>query len=258
VGQRSISLEHGWSARRDVEAPAAPLLISQLPPFGFSEILALENYRDFAVVQIGISDNPLIGSSASDLDREMHSAGTIGDTLPMNLVYYFFPQPRQCAARLTAAAAQLRLARATEFTPASQLCQFGTTPFEFYSAQLSTGETDPRSGSMRQINYRVEDYYLPPMEVVEANGLTFYVFEAQGQHQLEQADLDRYGLPNSLHGARTHFFWAIGAPTPFPFVSDPWRKDVQLIHVVYATLSLDGDARDEFRQVLEQVRWQGR
>jgi hypothetical protein len=195
--------------------------------------------------------------SSMGRDGQMHSANAFGNTMVMNLVYYFSPQPRRCVARITGAMGQLRLSPASEIVPVSQLCQFGTTPFEFYSAQLSSSEFT-RSGGIQQVAFRLADYYVPPMEIVEINGLTFYVFEAQGQSRLQQADLDRYGLPNSLCGAWTHYFRAIGAPTPFPFVSDSSRKDVQLLHVTFATLSLDGYARDEFRQVLEQMRWQGR
>jgi len=35
---------------------------------------------------------------------------------------------------------------------------------------------------------------------VEANGLTFYVFEAQGRRELDLATVDHFNLPDELQG----------------------------------------------------------
>jgi len=44
--------------------------------------------------------------------------------------------------------------------------------------------------------------YLPPMEKVEANGLTFYVFEAQGRSHLDLATVDHFNLPDEMQARR--------------------------------------------------------
>jgi hypothetical protein len=41
---------------------------------------------------------------------------------------------------------------------------------------------------------------------VETNGLTFYVFEAQGLTQLDLATVDHFNLPDELNGAQADFF----------------------------------------------------
>lgn len=73
---------------------------------------------------------------------------------------------------------------------------------------------------------------------VEASGLTFYVFEAQGRMWLDLATVDHFNLPDEMQGAKADFFWAVGAPSPFPFIRDPQRKNVPLIQVVYTGIEL--------------------
>ena len=89
---------------------------------------------------------------------------------------------------------------------------------------------------------------------VEASGLTFYVFEAQGRRELDLATVDHFNLPDELQGAQADFFLAIGAPSPFPFVLDRQRKNVPLIEVAYGGIGLGPDKRDIFMRLLRQVR----
>lgn len=98
------------------------------------------------------------------------------------------------------------------------------------------------------------DFYLTPMEKVEANGLAFYVFEAQGRMQLDLATVNHFNLPDEMQGAQADFFRAVGAQTPFPFFRDPQRKNVPLIQVAYAGIGLGPDKRDIFMRLLRQVR----
>jgi hypothetical protein len=97
------------------------------------------------------------------------------------------------------------------------------------------------------------EFYLTPMEKVEANGLTFYVFEAQGRMQLDLATVDHFNLPDEMQGSQADFFWAVGAPSPFPFFRDPQRKNVPLIQVAYAGIGLGPNKRDIFMKLLRQV-----
>jgi hypothetical protein len=98
------------------------------------------------------------------------------------------------------------------------------------------------------------DFYLTPMEKVEANGLTFYVFEAQGRTQVDMTAVNQFNLPDEMQGAQADFFWAVGAPSPFPFSRDPQRKNVQVIQVAYAGIGLGPNKRDIFMRLLRQVR----
>jgi len=87
----------------------------------------------------------------------------------------------------------------------------------------------------------------------EANGLTFYVFEAQSRMQLDLATVNHFNLPDEMQGAQADFFWAVGAPSPFPFFRDPQRKNVPVIQVAYAGMGLGPDKRDIFMRLLRQV-----
>jgi len=89
---------------------------------------------------------------------------------------------------------------------------------------------------------------------VEANWLTFYVFEAQGRSQLDLATVNHFNLPDETQGTQADFFWAVGAPSPFPFFRDPQGKNVQVLQVVYAGLGLSPNKRDIFLKLLRQVR----
>ncbi|HVH72351.1 MAG TPA: hypothetical protein VNB49_14740 [Candidatus Dormibacteraeota bacterium] len=90
-------------------------------------------------------------------------------------------------------------------------------------------------------------------EQVELRGKSFFIFEARAERVLDFTDVEHFGLSDERRNARPHFFWAIGANAPFPFIRDITRKDLQLIHVVYATLSPDGDAHSEFRTLLDSI-----
>src|SRR5437667_172854 len=85
------------------------------------------------------------------------------------------------------------------------------------------------------------------------NGLAVYVFEAQGRMQLDLATVNHFNLPDEMQGAQVDFFWAVGAPSPFPFLQDPQRKNVPLIQVAYAGIGLGPDKRDIFMRLLRQV-----
>jgi hypothetical protein len=125
----------------------------------------------------------------------------------------------------------------------SQECSFSVTPLDFYASQLSPTIILRGTRSQRHIDATLQAFYLPPMERVEIAGKTFFIFEAQADHALQLREIQDFGLADDQQGARAHFFWAIGATSPFPFLRDAQRKDLQIFHVVYATLALDGGAR---------------
>jgi len=63
----------------------------------------------------------------------------------------------------------------------------------------------------------------------------------------------QFNLPEDLQGAQVDFFWAIGAPSAFPFMVDPTHRNVPLIHVVYAGADLGGNQRPVFMKLLQNV-----
>jgi len=125
---------------------------------------------------------------------------------------------------------------------------------DFYSRELSPGVAFQFTNGVERVNGIFPEFYLTPTEKVEANGLTFYVFEAQGHRQLDLATVDHFNLPDELQGAQADFFLAVGAPSPFPFVLDRQRKNVPLIEVAYAGIGLGPDKRNVFMRLLRQVR----
>jgi hypothetical protein len=91
------------------------------------------------------------------------------------------------------------------------------------------------------------------MEKLEANGLTFFIFEVFGQTQLDLRAVNHFNLPDDLQGAQTDYFWALGGPSPFPFLKDAQRKNVLIIQVAYATIGLGPNERANFRRLLKQI-----
>ena len=62
-----------------------------------------------------------------------------------------------------------------------------------------------------------------------------------------------YNLPESLQGSRSDFFWAIGAPSPFPFVADSARN-TSLLHVAFATAAAASNNKADFARLLHGIR----
>lgn len=255
-----VVLTSNW-VERENEAPPPPfLLVASAPPITFTDILTIENRKALSVVKLGISENPFFGSNPADLDARIQSA------LVQHLFYFFFPPPRNCLATAKAeveAAWRKEQARAAAESdekekrppkPVSviQWCDFSSTPQDFYSSQVSPGFALSSTGRAQPSLRR---FYIAPTESMELAGKTFYIFEARGELMVDRAELDKFNLPEEMRGARAHFFWAVGADNPFPFVRDPLRKNVQIFHVVYATLSSTGTAIADFREKLRGVRF---
>lgn len=211
---------------------------------------------------LGLSDNFLLGRDAYSLDAQMHRPAASGQGMLAYLFYFFFPPPRSCL-ELARARYQSAIAKsdsddsgrkgALPDASVSLDCRYLPTLPDFYSAQVSRGLSLRRASGVETADAAWGDFYLAPMEQVEANGLTFFVFEAQSQHQLPIEAIRHFNLPDDLQNAQADFFWAIGAPTPFPFVRDPARKNVQLIHVVYAAVGLSPNERPAFLRILHTV-----
>jgi hypothetical protein len=269
-GRVSISLSLAWTERRDVLPPPPAPLAASAPPLRFSDILVLENRTSPGIIEIAFSDNPYIGSDSATLANRLQ----IGAGALQHFFYFFFPPPRACLTRLSAAfeAAKKKADeehdrdddRNSKRSRSSSLpdvnisgrCDFGPEMREFFAEQISRSLTFRRSGSTERVESQIPRFYLPPMEQHEIGDMTFLVFEAQAERLVTRDDVEKYGFADEFNGARVHYFWAIGARTPFPFIRDPLRKDLQLVHIVYSTLCTTGDARARFLSLLHDLHFQ--
>ena len=266
-----VSLTPDWTERRDVPPPPPPLLAASAPRLRFSDILVLENRSTPGVIELALSDNPYLGSDGAALQTRLQiNAGAVP-----HFFYFFFPPPRPCLAKVRAAFDKARRdadeqrerdtgdsrekkKSSSSGPPAVSIsgrCDFGPEPRDFFAEQISPGLTFSTSGSSDRVEGQLRKFFLATMEQHEIGEMTFFIFEAQAERIVSRDDVEKFGFPDAMDGARVHYFWAIGARTPFPFLRDPQRKDLQLAHLVYATLSPSGDARPLFLDLLRRLRF---
>jgi hypothetical protein len=258
----SIDISPDWIEREQMPLPPSPRLAPFAPHVTFLEFVAMENPEMHSVLRIATTTNSFLGGDEVALDTQMHSAAGSGSSLADYLFYFFFSPPRDC---LDGGSEAYRKARSQAEVPDQAVspdlsiptyCKHAPTLADFYSRELSPGVAFQFTNGMERANGIYSEFYLTPMEKVEANGLTFYVFEAQGRMQLDLATVDHFNLPDEMQGAQADFFLAVGAPSPFPFVLDRQRKNVPLIEVAYAGIGLGPDKRNVFMRLLRQVRSQ--
>ncbi len=254
----TVQLEGRWTERGADNLPPPFLLAGSAPRLVFSELLVLENRDAWEVLKLGISENPFIGSNPAALEDQMHNKGL------EYLFYFFFPPSKNCLARTKASLEAAEAAeearhrdddkkeRSRQKVSITQKCEPAATAQDFFAAQVSSGLSF-NSESKAQPQFL--SFYIPPTERMEMNGKTFFIFEAQAQKYVERADLDFFNLPDDRQGSRAYLFWAVGADSPFPFVFDPTRKNVQLVHMAYACLNSTGLARPAFLDKLKAVRF---
>jgi hypothetical protein len=255
----SIDVSADWIEREQMPLPPSPRLAPFAPPVTFLEFSVLENPRMHSVLRIATTTNSFLGADEVALDTQMHSAAGSGSSLVDYLFYFFFSPPRDC---LDGGSEAYRKAKSQAGIPDQTVapdvsiptfCKHAPTLADFYSRELSPGVAFQFTNGVEHAGGIYPEFYLTPMEKVESNGLTFYVFEAQGRAQLDLATVDHFNLPDEMQGAQADFFLAVGAPSPFPFVLDRQRKNVPLIEVAYAGIGLGPDKRDIFLRLLRQV-----
>jgi hypothetical protein len=260
----SIDVSLDWVQHDPKEIPPSPPLARYAPPFTFLDFTELENLRTHSALRIGTTNNVFLGQDEVALDTQMlhtqtHDAAGSANSLMDYLFYYFFPPPRDC---LDGGAQAYHMARvrvsADQNTGAPDLsirtdCLHAATIADFYSSQLSPGIEFQMTNGVEKVGGIYRHFYFPPMEKLESNGLTFYVFEAQGQTQFDQRTLDYFNFPDDLQGTQTDYFWAVGAPSPFPFYLDTQRKNVTLIQVAYAGVGYGPNERGYFMGLLRQM-----
>ena len=226
-----------------------------LREIGFSEFLNLQNIKEHSLLKLASSNNPFEGQDQRDLDAEMHEPPGSGQGLLDYLSYFFFPPPPHCVEQAVADYAAITKNKPDEDADVSIVanCQYLPTLPDFYSAQLSHGLVSRRVSGPESVDSTWGQFYLPSVEQVETNGLTFFVYEAQGLEQLTLETVRQFDLPEDLRGAQVDFFWAVGSPSPFPFMVDPTHRNVPLIHVVYVGVDLGANQRLVFMKLLQKV-----
>jgi hypothetical protein len=257
----SVDVSPDWVEREQMPLPPSPRLAPFAPRVTFLEFMALENPKMHSALRIATTTNPFLGGDEVALDVQMHGAAGSGNGLADYLFYFFFSPPRDCldggSEAYRTAKSQAELPDRAAVSPALSIrtdCKHPPTLPGFYSRQLSPGVLFQVTNGVELASGIYPEFYLTPMEKMEANGLTFYVFEAQGRTQLDLATVNHFNLPDEMQGAQADFFWAVGAPSPFPFLRDPQRKNVPLVQVAYAGIGLGPDKRDIFMRLLRQVR----
>lgn len=254
----SMDLSQNWVQREQEPLPPSPRLAPFAPRVTFLEFTALENPRTHSVLRMATTTNPFLGQDEVTLDTQMHGVVGAGSSLVDYLFYFFFSPPRDCLDDSSEAyeKAQKEAGGQGQTTPDLSVhmeCKHAPVLTDFYSWELSPGVVFQLTSGVKRAAGTHPKFYLPPMEKMEANGLTFYVFEAQGQTRLDLRAVNHFNLPDDLQGAQPDFFWAVGAQSPFPFLKDPLRKNVPVIQVAYAGIGLAPNKRDNFIKLLRHV-----
>jgi len=214
----SIDVSPEWLEREQMALPPSPRLAPFAPQVTFLEFAALENPKMHSTLQIATTTNPFLGGDEVALDVQMHSATGSGRSLADYLFYFFFLPPRDC---LDGGSEAYRKAKSQAGLPNQTVspelsirtyCKHAPTLADFYSRELSSGVVYQFSNGVESASGIYPELYLPPMEKVEANGLTFYVFEAQSRSHLDLATVDHFNLPDEMQGAQADFFWAVAGP----------------------------------------------
>jgi hypothetical protein len=253
----TIRLSGDWGPDLNDRTPIPSALHRYAPEeIGFSEFLNLQNLKEHSLLKLASSNNPFEGRDQRDLDAQMHEPPSSGRGLLNYLSYFFFPPPLHCVEQVLAdfgrGISETKPDEDADVTIAAN-CRYLPTLPDFYSAQLSHGLVFRRVSGLESLDSTWGQFYLPSVEQVEMNGMTFFIYEAQGLEELTLETARQFNLPEDLQGTQLDFFWAIGAPSPFPFMVDPTHRNIPLIHVVYAGVDLGANQRPVFMKLLQKV-----
>ena len=262
----SVALGPNWQ-EYDIGSVPPPMAIANFaPPFHLTGILALQNAKQVAMLQFATSSNPLIGHDSSWLDSQLHMPSGSGMSLLDLIFYYFFPPSAACIEQVLtqdpkATFAPLpRTGSGASSDPVLQVslaCKPPATMAGFFASQVSGGITFAQTNDGPRAFARIGDFYLAPMDRETIGGMTWYIFEAQRTDPLGPSASTNFNLPGNMQGAQSDYFWAIGAISPFPFVSDSPRANQPLIHVAYAGIGANGNKKGEFMSILQRVQVKG-
>jgi hypothetical protein len=236
------------------------------PPFHLTGILALQNAKQVAMLQFATSSNPLIGHDSSWLDSQLHMPSGSGMSLLDLIFYYFFPPSSACIEQVLTQDPKATFAplpttgsgdSSDPVLQVSLACKPPATMAGFFASQVSGGITFAQTNDGPRAFARIGDFYLAPMDRETIGGMIWYIFEAQRTDPLGPSASTNFNLPGNMQGAQSDYFWAIGAISPFPFVSDSPRANQPLIHVAYAGIGANGNKKAEFMSILQRVQVKG-
>jgi hypothetical protein len=254
-----LPLTADWVEVDANEPPPSVLLTGSAPPVHFAQIMYLRNKRLHAILKFAASENFLAGHDAYWLDAQMHAPNDSGANLPNILFYFFFPPPQSCLAESSNAYAGAGRAPAESGQPDLVVyldCKFSPTLEDFYSSQISSGVIlrNSEQNGLRAVGV-IDEFYLAPMQEIDTSAMTFYVFEARALDGLRPDLVQHLGLPANLGGGVVDYFWAVGAKSPFPFPDEPQYRQATLVHLAYASVSVDdNDPEKTFTDLLHRVR----
>lgn len=255
-----VELSRAWQSSGASETPPPPAaLAASAPLFHLSQVLVFASGEEGAILQIATSNNPLLGHDSYWLDQQMHTAIGSGFSLPDLLFYFFVPPSPACMDKVTHSDADASRVPISDESAASELqvyyaCDRSPSLSDMYATQVSSGIRFRNGDNGTRATGTFGDFYLAPMQQVDFAGLTFFVFEAQQLSTIAARSTAGSDLPEGMLGATADFFWAVGAPSPFPFAPDASRDTAPLIHVFYAGAGLGENKRSEFLGLLHQFR----
>ena len=179
-----ITLPSEWLVRDVTRIPPPQLLATYAPPVAFSDLLLFENVGDYSQLQIAATNNPFLGKDSSWLEKEMHQNPSSGNGMAAYLFYFFFSPPRGC---LSAALADFQMAvhdanpGTSQPGPGAEVkveheCTYSPTLTDFYAYNVATSVKLGRTDNVDHLEGVLRNFYFPPMEQVEFNDQTFYVF----------------------------------------------------------------------------------
>ena len=262
----SVALGPNWQ-EYDIGSVPPPMAIANFaPPFHLTGILALQNAKQVAMLQFATSSNPLIGHDSSWLDSQLHMPSGSGMSLLDLIFYYFFPPSAACIEQVLTQDPKATFAplpatgsgdSSDPVLQVSLACKPPATMAGFFASQVSGGITFAQTNDGPRAFARIGDFYLAPMDRETIGGMTWYIFEAQRTDPLGPTASTNFNLPGNMQGAQSDYFWAIGAISPFPFVSDSPRANQPLIHVAYAGIGANGNKKAEFMSILQRVQVKG-
>src|ERR1700722_5343874 len=182
------------------------------------------------------------------------------------IFYYFFPPSSACIEQVLtqdpkATFAPIPATGSNDSTdPVLQVslaCKPPATMAGFFASQVSSGITFAQTNDGPRAFARIGNFYLAPMDRETIGGMTWFIFEAQRTDPVGPNASTNFSLPGNMQGAQSDYFWAIGAISPFPFVSDAPRANQPLIHVAYAGVGANGNKKAEFMTILQRVQVKG-
>jgi hypothetical protein len=264
----SVTLPAAWQEFEIGSMPPPTAIANFAPPFHLTGILALQNPKQVAMLQFATSSNPLIGHDSNWLDSQMHMPSGSGMSVLDLIFYYFFPPTSTCIEQVLTQDPKARFAplpagasgsdsSSGPVLQVSLACKPAATLAGFFQSQVSGGITFAQTNDGPRAFADISKFYLGPMERVAIGGMVWFVFEAQRIDPLGPNAGTNFNLTGNLQGAQSDYFWAIGAISPFPWVTDSPRGNQPLIHVAYASVGVSGNKHADFMALLQRVQVRG-